>query len=119
MGSWEVLGSQGLSLSHFAWQAAVGGIIVHYTAHLQSPVWRLRAYHSCFLPFAIYFDIQNSIWILVELELGFSHLCTCSGGQEPELAIVLFTCSPLGSPGVPGHIIHRWKGVFKEITAPL
>ncbi len=34
----------------------------------------------------------------------------------PCFCLPTLTRNPLG---VPGRIIHRWKGVFKEITAPL
>ena len=90
--------------------------------HLQRPVWRLRVYHNHFLLFNVYFDIQNSIQILVGLKLGFSkvskshcnqlikssyiwwlqqwysHLHTSSGGRELEQAAFLFTYSYMGSP---------------------
>ncbi len=49
----------------------VGGITVHYTTHLWSPFWRLRACLDSGITYDILFNMQNSSKILLELKCGF------------------------------------------------
>ena len=108
--------------------------------HLQRPVWRLRVYHNHFLLFNVYFDIQNSIQILVGLKLGFSkvskshcnqlikssyiwwlqqwysHLHTCSGDENQNLPLICLPVLTQNPLRVLGLIIYCWNRIFKEIT---
>ncbi len=44
------------------------------------------------------------------------HALGDSNRNLPSFCLPTLTRNPLG---VPGRIIHRWKGLFKEITTPL
>src|SRR5258708_39609282 len=85
---------------------AVGRKIILYTTCLQSPVWRLRAYHSRFLSFNIYFDIQNLSKTLLELSWDKTWISK----KAPNLVVILSLnavnscdhniCNPLSTPGL-------------------
>ena len=52
--------------------------------------------------------------------LTVSHSYICSGEQEMELAVFLFThFFPHDPLEESGRIVRRWKDILKEITVPL